>query len=120
MMFSVAVLVLAALLLPVALVLGARRWSMEEAELDTRLHSPQAHTVVYIVPEGQDPALVRAALTHAGFSTVLDRSGDQRLMVECDESHRAQVRAIIEGLDHTALDDCGTHVGPVRFEDETV
>jgi hypothetical protein len=118
MMFSVAILVLVALLLPVALLVGARRWSLEEGEVDARLHSPHAHTVAYVVPEGQDPALVRVALSHAGYVTVLDRGGDQRLLVECAESQRDHVRMIIEDLDHTGLEDSGAYAGPVRFEDE--
>jgi hypothetical protein len=118
MLFSVSVMVLAAMLLPVALILGARRWGMQEAEVDARLHSPRAHTVAYVVPEGQDPALVRVALSHAGFVTVLDRGGDQRLLVECEESRRDQVRSVIEHVDHGGFEGPELHVGHVRFEDE--
>jgi hypothetical protein len=118
MLFSVTLLVFTAMLLPVALLLGARRWGMQEAEVDARLHLPSSHTVAYVVPEGQDPALLRVALTHAGYTTVLDRGGDQRLLVECEESHRAQVRHVIESVDHGAFEGSEVLRGHVRFEDE--
>lgn len=118
MLFSVTLLVLTAMLLPVAIILGARRWGMEDAEVDARLHSPSCHTVAYVVPEGQDPALLRVALTHAGYTTVLDRGGDQRLLVECEEGHRDDVRHVIEGVDHGGFEGPELVRGHVRFEDE--
>jgi len=118
MLFSVSLLVLTVLAVPLALILGARRWSIAEAAVDARLHSPRVHTVAYVVPEGRDPALVRVALAHAGFVTVLDRSGDQRLLVECDESRREQVRRVIEDLGDPGLVGPEIHDGHVRFVDE--
>jgi len=118
MLFSVSLLVLTVLAVPVALILGARRWGMAEAAVDARLHSPSVHTVAYVVPEGQDPALVRVALAHAGFVTVLDRGGDQRLLVECAESRREQVRRLIADLGDQGLDGVRVATGHVRFVDE--
>jgi len=118
MLFSVSLLVVTVLAVPVALILGARRWGMAEAAVDARLHSASAHTVAYVVPEGQDPALVRVALSHAGFVTVLDRGGDQRLLVECEESRREQVRQVIEAIDEPELTGAEVHAGHVRFVDE--
>jgi hypothetical protein len=118
MVFSVSLLVFSVLAIPLALILGARRWSLAEARVDARLHSPAVPTVAYVVPEGQDPALVRVALTHAGFATVLDRSGDQQLLVECDNGHRERARHVIEGLG--GLEGPDVPIGHVRFVDEPV
>ncbi len=118
MLFSVTLLVLTVLAVPVALILGARRWGIAEAAVDARLHSPQVHTVAYAVPEGRDPALVRVALAHAGFVTVLDSGRDQRLLVECEESRREQVRRVIEDLGDPGLAGPEVPAGHVRFVDE--
>jgi hypothetical protein len=118
MLLSVTLLVVSVLALPVLVALVARRWGTEEARTESALRSPGAHTVRYVVPEGEDPAQVRAALTHARFVSVLDRGGDQGLLVRCEASQRERLRSIIEEVQHTAfvgrLGD-GDHV---RFADE--
>jgi len=118
MLFTVTLVVLVAMSLPVFLVLSLRRWGLERAETESRLHSPQAHIVSYLVPEGQDPAVVRAALGHAGFVTMMERGGDQRLVVECDAADRDRVREIIQHAERSGFDGEDMHLGHVRFEDD--
>jgi hypothetical protein len=115
MVFMVTLLVICALALPVLLILALRSWGAQEAAIETSLLSPEAHTVAYVVPEGTDPTFARAALSHAGFVSVLDRSGDQRLVVRCEPGQREHVRRILEHTDDPAVD--GHHI---HFADESV
>lgn len=95
MVLAVTLLVLTLFVVPL-LVLGmVRRFGMDEAEKEQALLAPGAHTLAWVVPEGEDPALVRTDLAHAGFTSVLDRSGDQRLVVECEPADHARVHEII-------------------------
>lgn len=103
----------------VVLALALRSWTLGEAKTEARLRLPETHTVAYVVPEGQDPAIVMAALTHAGFVSVTDiEHGTRQLLVECTESDRAKVRSIIEHVDRAGFDGPEMHVGHVSFEDE--
>lgn len=101
------------IVVPVLVIASLRRWGLEEADTEDRLHSPRTHTVSYVVPPGQDPAVVRAALKHAGFVAVMDHGGDQRLLVECEAGQRNRAREVIEhagGLEQP--------VSHVHFEDD--
>jgi hypothetical protein len=102
---------LALVVVPALIVLALRQWGQQDARTETRLRSPDAHTLSYAVPAGEDPAPLRAALTHAHFTSVTGR-GDAGhcLIVECREGQRGQVREIIE---QTLLDS-----GEVVFQDE--
>jgi hypothetical protein len=103
----------------VVLMLALRSWMLDEAQTEAGVRSPKAHRVAYVVPVGQDPAVLRAALTHAGFTTALDTErGDERLLVACDEQARVQVRSIIEHVDRAGADGPDLQVGRVTFEDE--
>jgi hypothetical protein len=87
------------------------------------MRDPATETLDYVVPEGQDPAVIRAALSKEGYDANLDpRSGDQLLHIEYrggGDRDRARVRAIIESVDTSAI-DAGVPVewAPVRFADE--
>lgn len=118
MLFSLALLVLTVLTIPVLVLLSMRRWGQEEAETEARLMAPDAHAVKYVVPEGQDPVLVRAALAHAGFVSVLDTGGDQRLLVQCEPGQRSPVREAIESVGHPELAGDRVSVTHAHFEDE--
>ena len=84
---------------------------------------PATETLDYVVPGGQDPAVVRAALSKEGYEAVQDpRGGDQLLHIECRadrDRERAKVRAVIESVGTTAI-DAGVPLDapPVRFADE--
>lgn len=106
MVLAVGIFVLIALALPLLFVAWLRRWGMEQSDVENRLRAPGAHTVSYVVPEGQDPALVRTALAHDGFESVLDRTNVQQLLVRCDLGDRNRVREIIGRVHGT---DYGGH-----------
>jgi hypothetical protein len=96
---------------PALIVLALRQWGQQDTQTETRLRSPDVHTLSYVVPSGQDPAPLRAALSHAHFTSVTGR-GDAGhcLIVECGEAERGKVREIIE---QTLLDSRQVH-----FQDE--
>jgi hypothetical protein len=96
-----------------------RRWIREEERLEAALHSPQVHTVSYVVPVGQDAAVLMAALALEGYASVTDTGGGtERLMVACEDHDRAQVRRILEHVDRAGFDGPEIHVGHVHFEDD--
>ena len=113
MVFMVTLLVIGSLALPVLVVLALRTWGEEQAAIETSLLSPEAHSVAYVVPKGEDPTFARAALSHAGFVSVLDHNSEQRLVVRCEPGQREHVRRILEQTDHPAVD--GHHI---HFADE--
>ena len=79
---------------------------------------PLGDATVTFVPEGEDPALVRTRLAHAGFVCVLDRSGDQRLVVGCEPDQREQVRSVIAGTPHATFDGRVLETSRLRFDDD--
>ena len=104
--------------LVVLLVLG-RSTSRREARTETPLRRSGTHTLAYVVPDGQDAAVLRGALRHAGFNSVSDFSGGvERLLVVCDEKDRAQVRSILEHIYEAGFAGPDTHADHVRFQDE--
>jgi hypothetical protein len=113
MVLMATLLLVGALGLPLLVVLALRAWGTDTARTESSLLSPQAHTVAFVVPEGEDPTYARAALTHAGFVSALDRSGDQRLVVRCEPGQREQVREILERVDHRG------RLVHVLFDDES-
>ena len=110
------VLVLVVLLL---LLMTFRRWTLDEAKTEARLRSPGSHTVVYVIPDGQDPTELMAAMTGAGFVSVVDTmAGLERLVVECGEKDRTRVRRTIEQVQRSRLEGSEVDRSPVSFEDE--
>jgi len=118
MVLAATLLVLTVLVVPLLVIAMMRRFGLEEADTERTLLSPGAHTVSWLVPEGEDPALVRTRLAHEGFVSVLDRSGDQRLVVRCEPAEREQVRAVIAGTAHTTFDGHPLHPSGLRFADD--
>ncbi len=87
------------------------------------MRDPATETLDYVVPEGQDPAVVRAALSKEGYESALDpQSGDQLLHIDCRsgrDRERAKVRAVIESVGTTAIDAGVPIERPlVKFTDE--
>lgn len=87
---------LGVLVVGVLLAASLRRWSLEDARTDAKLHSAAAHTVAYVIPAGLDPAIVRGALAGAGFVSVIDAGETERVLIECEPSDRAFVRQLVE------------------------
>jgi hypothetical protein len=77
----------------------------------------------YVVPAGQDPAVVLAALAAEGYDATTDPGQANLVHTRCPsgpERERARVRATIQSV-HTTAIDAGAPFdpGPVRFQDET-
>ncbi|HEY7044527.1 MAG TPA: hypothetical protein VH419_12725 [Nocardioidaceae bacterium] len=100
----------------IALVI-ARSATLDHEKTMTRLHESGAQTLVYEVPNGQDPVEVTVALARAGFTAVGDtEKGMCQVLVECPHGRledRARVRAVIE---QTSGGDAGGAV--VQFAGE--
>lgn len=83
----------------------------------------ETNRLVYVVPEGQDPAAVLADLDKAGYPASLEeRSGDRVVGIECPQGidrSRAVVRSVIAGAG-TAIEDGAPPELGVRFADERV
>lgn len=119
MVSALAIVVVVVVVLGVLIPMTLRSWVSAESRTDARLHDPRTHTVAYAVPNGVDPVVLRAALTHAGFTSAVERVGDvECLLVECDESERTRVRSVIEAVHVREYDGSDLAVGHVVFEDE--
>jgi len=119
MVIGIAMFVVGFLVVGVVVVVALTSWGRDEAATEARLHAPATHTVAYVVPEGQDPAVLISALPHAGFVSVTDSTGGtERLLVECEESDRGRVRSILEQVEHRSIDGSRLPAGHVSFEDE--
>jgi hypothetical protein len=118
MLVAMGVLVVGVAVLLAVMSVGMRRWSVAEARKDAELHAPGAHTVTYVVPDGEDPVGVIAALTHAGFLAVEDHSGvHDRVLVQCEAEDREKVRDVIAHVQRPGYDGPAV-VNRVVFEDE--
>lgn len=100
----------------------ASRWAAARSEVDAHLAEPAVKTLDYVVPEGQDPAVVVAALQKNGLEVAPDIGARQLVHVACAsdrEAERERVRSIIQSIETSALED-GVPVDAVvvRFEDE--
>jgi hypothetical protein len=96
---------------------GSRRWVLDVGASEVRLQDPETHTLSYLVPAGQDPASLMAALAHAHFTTAVDtHSGTERLLVACEESDRSKVREVLS--DASSAGSGGTRMAHVTFVDE--
>lgn len=107
------------LVLGVVVALALRSWVREEARTEALIESPATHTVSYAVPDGQDPAILVAALHDAGFSARAHLEGGfEVLRIACNEQQRSQVRSVIEHVDRTGFDGVPMHIGHAKFVDE--
>lgn len=119
MAVAIAIFLLALIAGMVILAVGLRNWGRNDARTEARLRSPDTHTVAYVVPDGQDPAILMAALAGAGFTAVVDTSGrSERVLVACDEAERDRVRSILEHVHRTSFDGAEMDVAHVAFDDE--
>ena len=84
---------------------------------------PDAPSLAYEVPAGQDPVVVLTALTTAGYVANADPTQHQLIRIahpDHTRPSREHVRAVIGSVHTTAL-DAGVPFDPgtVRFTDET-
>ncbi|MGN6130502.1 MAG: hypothetical protein ACTHOK_09205 [Nocardioidaceae bacterium] len=118
-MILFAVLLLSVLAVGGMLAFGLRRVTFDEVHAEQELERPGAHRVSYVVPPGEDAALVMAALIRAGYTAVGGQErGVERVLVRCEADQRADVRRVIEHAEQARSTDPEMYVGHVRFEDE--
>jgi heme/copper-type cytochrome/quinol oxidase subunit 2 len=107
------------LVLGVVVALALRSWERQEEREEAVFDAPATHQVCYEVVDGQDPAILVAALHHAGFEARARLEGGvEVLRVLCDEHERPVVRRVIESVDRTGFEGVPIHVGAVVFRDE--
>lgn len=113
-------IIVIAALIGLVLALGLRRLVFDLEETDRKLHQPDARIVAYAVPEGQDPAVLTAALEQAGYLAATEEQwGRTHLLVACpEEPDRSVIRSVIEGVHTTSFDGVAVDVGHVHFDDE--
>ncbi|HET9420177.1 MAG TPA: hypothetical protein VFO49_03500 [Nocardioides sp.] len=91
----IALLVVVVLLAIYVVVPWVRRQERERAEIT----DPRRESLVYEVPEGQDPAVIVTALRNDGLeATEVLRQGRQRVVIACPhgrEDLRPRARAVI-------------------------
>ena len=119
MVVVLAMLLVGLVVAGVVISMGLRTWTLDRARTEARLLSPDTHTVGYVVPAGQDPAVLMAAVAGAGYTAMVDTSrGTERLIVECDDHARGEVRRALEGVHSAAWDGSDMQVEHVVFDDE--
>jgi hypothetical protein len=119
MIAAAAILIVLTLVITFAVAAGLRGWVFAEARTEARLHAPSTHTLSYALPTGVDPAVVRGALTKAGFISAVDTAGThQCLLVECAAQDRDRLRSVIASAPETVYGGSELTLHHVLFEDE--
>ena len=92
-----------------------------QADKEESVASPRTETLEYVVPPGQDPAVLVAALSKDGYTAVADSSAQPMLRIDVPQGRdreRAHVRAIISNVRGTSFEGGSVDTGEARFEDE--
>lgn len=119
MIILVAMLTVAVFIIVTGVMLGLRTWVLDEAKVEKRLRAPETHTLDYEVPSGRDPALLKAALAGAHFTSITRTDGGtERLTIACDERDRSRVRDVLEHVHAAGAAGPDEYLGQVRFSDE--
>jgi hypothetical protein len=117
------VLALALLALLFIVLYYLREQVRHRQHVDEVVEDERTPTLEYDVPTGQDPAVILAALTSAGYTATVDPTGvHQVVSVACPagvDRERAHVRSLIESANVTAPDDGVRLDADVRFRDES-
>ncbi|HEY6935104.1 MAG TPA: hypothetical protein VI452_17015 [Marmoricola sp.] len=119
------VFVIIALLVVVGfIVFAAVRFLHRQARHQDEVKSAPVDTLRYRVPEGQDPAIVLAALQKEGFKAIPDVQGagpSHDVLIPCPddtERHRAHVRSIIQSTEQVNFEGDQRQIPQVKFADE--
>lgn len=113
-MLLVVIAVLVAVAVAVAFAVLVRR----QRRTDEHLNEPDVPTVLYVVPDGADPAVVSSYLDLAGFANAFERHGGLRcLRIECAPGNRERLRALIEDA-YLTDEEHPVPAVAVRFSDE--
>src|SRR5688572_26130484 len=84
MIAAFVILVVIGLIATIAVAGFLRSVVADESRTEARLRSPAVPTVVYELPNGVDPAVVKVALARAGFTCMADEArATESLRVEC-------------------------------------
>lgn len=114
--------VLAIVALAVIVLYVVRQQVAERERVSRDLHDERMPTLEYLVPTGQDPAVILTALERAGYTATVDPHHAQQLMlIACRgglEHDRETVRSAIESASVTAPQDGIPVAAEVRFRDE--
>lgn len=118
-MIIFAMLTVAVLIVITGIMLGLRTWVLGEAKVEQRLRAPETHTLDYEVPNGRDPAVLKAALANAHFTAITrDDGGSEHLTIACEEADRSRVRDVLEHVHAAGAGGADEYLGQVRFADE--
>lgn len=116
------VLIVLALLVAWLVVREVRARAEKEARTHEEVESRTLPVLEYVVPTGQDPAVLVTALHAEGYeTTVHTEPTHQHLLIRCPagvDRDRAHVRAIIADQG-TSMDDPAQLGGRVLFTDES-
>ena len=100
-----------------------RQQSIERERVEAELHDSGTATLEYVVPTGEDPVVVLAALERAGYTAGVDSHGaHQIILVKCPggvERCRTAVRAVIESAGMAPVREQSPLHPHVRFRDES-
>lgn len=119
MIILVAMLAVATLIIVTGVMLALRTWVRDEAKVEERLRAPETHTLDYEVPNGRDPAVLKAALAGAHFTAIAhDDGGTEHLTIACEEQDRSRVRDVLEHVHAAGPTGPDEYLGHVRFSDE--
>ena len=113
------IMVTVVLVLGVVVALALRAWERAEERDEAVFDAPATSKVCYEVVDGQDPAVLVAALQHAGFHARTHvESGVQVLRILCQEHERPVVRQVLESVGRTGFGGVPMYVGEVRFVED--
>lgn len=113
------IMVTVVLVLGVVVALALRSWERAEERDEAVFDAPATPKVCYEVVDGQDPAVLVAALHHAGFHARAHLEGGvEVLRILCQEHERSVVRQVLEGAGRTGFGGVPTYVGAVRFVED--
>jgi len=100
-----------------------REQSLARERVEAELHDPGTPTLEYVVPTGEDPVVVLAALERAGYTAGVDtRGARQVVLVKCPdgtERSRQKVRSVIEAAGVSTPKIETQSRADVRFRDES-
>ena len=100
-------------------VLALRAWGRRRTAVDDEL-AGDTQTLDYLVPQGQDPAVLISALKGDGYQAAPDPGRTNLLHIACPsglDRERPRVRATLEAA-RLSGPGTGTSPEPVRFVDE--